>query len=127
MVATRSSTARARLDTAPDAPLVHWHVCVALIVVVTVASKFGDALAPTLVDTRPLTLLALNASDLHLALVAGRTKVRAPPRATFARARSSTPVARRGSTTTRRADLTSLPPRDIITPTRRRSPTSSWA
>lgn len=80
MVATRSSTARARRDSAPDAPLVHWHVCVALIVVVTVASKFGDALAPTLVDTRPLTLLALNANDLHLALTAGRTKVRAPPR-----------------------------------------------
>lgn len=105
MVATRSSTARARRDSSPDAPLVHWHVCVALIVAVTVASKFGDALAPTLVDTRPLTLLALNANDLHLALTAGRTKVRAAPRAFPVRACSSTPIARRDSTTTRRADL----------------------
>ena len=127
MVATRSSTARARRDSAPDAPLVHWHVCVALIVVVTVASKFGDALAPTLVDTRPLTLLALNANDLHLALTAGRTKVRAAPPESPVRACSSTALARRDSTTTRRADLTIRPPRITVTPTRRRSPTSSSA
>ena len=44
--------------------------CVVLLLLVNVASKFGDALAPSLVDTSPLLLIALNANDLHLALTA---------------------------------------------------------
>mmetsp|Transcript_12322 Transcript_12322/g.29767 ORF Transcript_12322/g.29767 Transcript_12322/m.29767 type:complete len:182 (-) Transcript_12322:8-553(-) len=50
-------------------------VCCAMLVLVNVLSKIGDALAPTLVDARPLLLLALNANDLHLALTAGHTQV----------------------------------------------------
>jgi hypothetical protein len=34
----------------------------------TVAGKAGDALAPTLLGSSPLILLALNSNDLHLAL-----------------------------------------------------------
>jgi hypothetical protein len=44
---------------------------VALLVLVNLASKCGDALAPQLLDTSPLLLVALNANDLHLALTAG--------------------------------------------------------
>lgn len=40
------------------------------IVVLTVAGKAGDALAPTLLVDAPTLLLVLNANDLHLALTA---------------------------------------------------------
>ena len=48
-----------------------WRVLLALVVFVTILGKSGDALAP--VHDRPLTLLALNANDLHLGLTARRT------------------------------------------------------
>jgi len=54
---------------------VDFRICVAVLILVNVASKFGDALAPTLADLQPLLLLALNANDLHLTLTAGRTQV----------------------------------------------------
>ena len=44
-----------------------WVYTIAL-AVVTVAGKAGDALAPALLGSRPLLLLALNANDVHLAL-----------------------------------------------------------
>jgi membrane protein DedA with SNARE-associated domain len=50
-----------------------WRVLLALVVFVTILGKSGDALAPALVHDRPLTLLALNANDLHLGLTARRT------------------------------------------------------
>ena len=37
------------------------------------AGKAGDAFAPALIETHPLTLLALNANDAHMALTAGHT------------------------------------------------------
>mmetsp|Transcript_12250 Transcript_12250/g.43208 ORF Transcript_12250/g.43208 Transcript_12250/m.43208 type:complete len:261 (-) Transcript_12250:133-915(-) len=40
----------------------------ACIVILTAAGKAGDALGPAWVESRPLTLLALNANDLHLGL-----------------------------------------------------------
>lgn len=48
-----------------------FRACVALLLLVNLASKCGDALAPRLVDSAPTLLLALNANDLHLALTAG--------------------------------------------------------
>eukprot|EP01048_Picozoa_sp_COSAG05_P025076 COSAG05_NODE_6205_length_1000_cov_1.571587_1_plen_127_part_00 len=47
------------------------------IIALTIAGKAGDALAPSLVHSFPLLLLALNANDLHLALTA--TLVPWPP------------------------------------------------
>lgn len=44
-----------------------WVYTIAL-AVVTVAGKAGDALAPALLGSQPLLLLALNANDVHLAL-----------------------------------------------------------
>ena len=44
-----------------------WAYTIAL-AVVTVAGKAGDALAPALLGSQPLLLLALNANDVHLAL-----------------------------------------------------------
>ena len=46
---------------------------VVALVVVNLAGKAGDALAAVLVESRPLTLLALNANDAHMALTAGHT------------------------------------------------------
>ena len=46
---------------------------VVALVAVNLAGKAGDALAALLVETRPLTLLALNANDAHMALTAGHT------------------------------------------------------
>ena len=54
---------------------IDFQVCVVLLLLVNVASKFGDALAPSLVDTSPLLLIALNANDLHLALTAAGHQV----------------------------------------------------
>lgn len=56
-----------------------FRACVALLLLVNVASKCGDALAPSLVDTWPLLLIALNANDLHLALTAGAGRVGLAP------------------------------------------------
>ena len=52
-----------------------FRVCAVLLLLVTVASKCGDALAPSLVDTSPLLLIALSANDLHLALTAAGHEV----------------------------------------------------
>lgn len=50
----------------------HLRACVIVLVVIAVASKLGDALAPTLLaEGHQGVLLALNANDLHLALAAG--------------------------------------------------------
>ena len=49
---------------------IDFRVCAALLLLVNVASKCGDALAPSLLHTWPLLLIALNANDLHLALIA---------------------------------------------------------
>ena len=38
------------------------------LVILTIAANVGDALAPTLVDTHPLLLIALNARNRNLAL-----------------------------------------------------------
>ena len=46
---------------------------VVALVAVNLAGKAGDAFAAVLVDSRPLTLLALNANDVHMGLTAGHT------------------------------------------------------
>ena len=46
---------------------------VVALVAVSLAGKVGDAFAAVLVESRPLTLLTLNANDAHMALTAGHT------------------------------------------------------
>jgi membrane protein DedA with SNARE-associated domain len=57
----------------------------AAIFCINVAGKAGDVFAPTLVGTRPLTLLALNANDLICALTSVRTSFTAWFGVAFAR------------------------------------------
>lgn len=49
------------------------HAIVVALVVVNLIGKAGDAFAAMLVESHPLTLLALNANDAHMALTAGHT------------------------------------------------------
>ena len=72
---TLRSSSRSGPRSSSFASNVDFRICVAVLILVTIASKCGDALAPTLADLKPLLLLALNANDLHLALTAGRTLV----------------------------------------------------
>ena len=72
---TIRSSSRSGPRSSSFASNVDFRICVAVLILVTIASKCGDALAPTLADLKPLLLLALNANDLHLALTAGRTLV----------------------------------------------------
>jgi hypothetical protein len=48
---------------------------VVALVLVNLAGKCGDAFAPVLVSGYPLTLLALNANDVHMACTAGHTSL----------------------------------------------------
>ena len=47
----------------------------ASILLLTLAGKAGDVLAPTLLTPHPLLLLALNANDLHLALTSAHSQL----------------------------------------------------
>ena len=57
----------------------HWQrlprLYTASILLLTLAGKAGDVLAPTLLTPHPLLLLALNANDLHLALTSAHTQL----------------------------------------------------